>query len=101
MNRNYYACQCLFKGKTDRLATFGKTIYVFKSESDRDDFLQSKDSQEFYKVTQKEAFKIAELNGRKSVPCVYLHSTFNKYVLANIRVCWGNCYQLLKEFKWV
>lgn len=101
MNRNFYACQCLFKGKSERLATFGKTIFVFKSEKERNEFLQNKDPSEFYKVTQKEAFKIADLNKRESVPCVYKHSLLtNNYVLANIRQCWGNIYQTLKDFKW-
>ena len=103
VGRNFYACQCFFKGKTDKLASYGKTIYVFKSDKARADFLADKeDKNEFYIVTQKEAYKIADLNGSKSVACVYKHSHYTKnYVLANIRQCWGNAYQLLKDFQYI
>lgn len=99
-NRNFYACQCFFKGKTDKTSNFGKTIYVFKSDKERNEFLVGKDENEFYKVTQKEAFKITHLTEKSSVPCVYEHSYYRgMYVLANIRQCWGNAYQLLKQFE--
>ena len=99
--RNFYACQDFFKlGNVDNMPMFGKTVFVFKSDKERDAFLMdNKDPKEFFKLTQKEAYKIMGLNTAKSIACVYPHSYFkNLFVLSNIRQCWGNAYKLLSEF---
>jgi len=99
MSRNFYACQCLFKLGVNGIKSPGKTVYVFKTMAERDSFLDDKDPMEYYKVSQKEAFRMTDLTKSDSIPCVQRHSYFSMLsVLKNIRSCWGSSYQLLKEF---
>lgn len=101
MIRKFYACQCFFKKGIDAVnMAFGKTIYVFTSLHDRNEFIASKANEnEFYAVSQKQAFKIVDLNKATSVPCVYSHAQDrNLAVLADIKQCYGSVYLPLKEF---
>lgn len=101
MSRKFYACQCLFKkGREAVNLAFGKTIYVFKTLKDRNEFVEKQNNEsEFYNVTQKEAFVATNLNKVKSIPCVYKHS-HNKelFVLADIKQCYGDNYIPMNEF---
>lgn len=101
LNRIYYACECMLKqGYSKEMQTFGKSIYVFLSEKERDEFLSNKNEKSFFKVTQKEAYKIANLNAKNSIPCVYKNSVNqNLNMLGDIRQCKGTIYQLIAEFK--
>ena len=72
MSRKFYACQCLFKkGREAVNLAFGKTIYVFKTLKDRNEF----------------------------IACVYTHSQHKElFVLADIRQCYGDKYIPINEF---
>lgn len=97
--RNFYACQCFFKLGLAGIKYPGKTVFVFKTIQDRDSFLEkNKDEMQFFKVTQKEAFRITGLLKKDSIPCVYEHGQFTAFVLANIRSCYGSVYELLREY---
>lgn len=100
MSRKFYACQCLFKkGREGIKQYFGKTVYVFRNAKDRDDFVVAKDEKEFFTITQKEAYAIADLRKPNSIPCVYTHSQYRDMnVLANVRQCYGSAYTPLSEF---
>lgn len=101
MSRKFYACQCLFKkGREAVNMAFGKTIFVFTTLKDRNDFVSLKNNEnEFFTVSQKEAYNIANLNKPKSVPCVYTHSQDQSlYVLADIKQCYGDKYTPMNEF---
>lgn len=99
--RAFYACECMLKqGYTSNLQTFGKSVYVFLSEKDRNDFLKNKDEKSFFKVSQKEAYKVTNLNQKNSIACVYKNSiNHNLNMLGDIRQCKGTIYQLVSEFK--
>lgn len=101
MSRKFYACQCLFKkGREAVNLAFGKTIYVFKTLKDRNEFIEMKDNQaEFYNVSQKEAYAVTNLNKSNSIACVYTHSQHKElFVLADIRQCYGDKYIPINEF---
>lgn len=101
LNRAHYACEDMLKqGYTKELQTFGKSIYVFLSEKERNEFLSDKDQKSFFKITQKEAYRVANLNLKNSVPCVYKNSINHSLnMLGDIRQCKGSIYQLITEFK--
>lgn len=99
MARKFYACKCLFKKGINAInLDFGKRIYVFNSQKSRDQFLsENTDELEFYKVTQKEAYAVTNLNKANSVPCVYtLHDDL--FILADAKQCYGSNYLLMNEF---
>lgn len=100
MSRKSYACQCLFKqGRNGIKKYFGKTIFVFSSQKERNTFIEGKNSQEFFVVSQKEAYAIADLNRPGAIPCVYKHSQSDQLnVLAEIKQCYGSIYTKLTEF---
>lgn len=98
-NRNFYACQTFFKEGKEKMVDFGKTVFVFKSQQDRDNFLTDKNELEYFKVTQKEAYKLTGLTKKGSVAVVRKHSQFTKlFVLSNIRECWGSQHVSLKDY---
>lgn len=97
--RNFYACQCFFKQGYKGIKNPGKSVFVFKTQQERDNFLnEHNDENEFFKITQKEAYRITGLLNKKSIPCVYSHSQLTAFVLSNIRSCYGSAYELLREF---
>lgn len=101
MSRKFYACQCLFKkGREAVNLAFGKTIYVFTTLKDRNEFVEKQNNKsEFYTVSQKEAYAVTNLNKSNSVACVYSHSqNKNLFVLADIKQCYGDKYIPMNEF---
>lgn len=101
MSRKFYACQCLFKKGYEAVnLAFGKTVYVFSTLKDRNDFVVKQDNKaEFYNISQKEAYSVTNLNKSNSVACVYSHA-YNKelFVLADIKQCYGEKYIPMSEF---
>lgn len=101
MSRKFYACQCLFKkGRKGIKMNFGKTIFVFKTLKERNEFVEMKNDEEtFYTISQKEAFTVTNLNKPNAVPCVYAHAQHRDLlVLADIKQCYGDKYFKMNEF---
>ena len=100
MARKSYACECMFNlGYEGVKKPFGKTVLVFGSVLERDEYVQDKDQKKVFAISQKEAYYAAGIK-KTSTPCVYKHaSNVLLNVLADVKQCYGGFYQLLSEMK--